>query len=92
MQPATRPAARHHLALAVADGVAGRPRVDVIGNVAFDYRRHQMARRAVLAWFVLGSIAMVILNNHVVTIPVAPKAWITLGATSPALHGAGGHG
>ena len=44
-----------------------------------------------IPWFVVGFIAMVILNS-VVTIPVAPKAWIALGTTLPGLHGAGRHG
>lgn len=33
-----------------------------------------------MPWFVLGFVAMVILNS-VVTIPAAPKAWIVLGTT-----------
>ena len=61
------------------------PVVFALGIVAVRRAAHtigQSASRAAppMPWFVLGFIAMVILNS-VVAIPAAPKAWIALGTT-----------
>lgn len=61
------------------------PVVIMLGIVAVRRAAHATGQSASPAappipWFVLGFIAMVILNS-VVTIPVAPKVWIALGTT-----------
>ena len=61
------------------------PLVMMLGIVAVRRAAHATGASASRAappmpWFVLGFIAMVILNS-VVTIPAAPKAWIVLGTT-----------
>jgi len=61
------------------------PVVITLGIIAVRRAAHATGKSASRAappmpWFVLGFIAMVILNS-VVTIPVAPKAWIVLGTT-----------
>jgi hypothetical protein len=70
----------------------GRPRIGVIeATLVSTFAFTKWLAAPSMPWFVLGFVAMVILNS-VVTIPVAPKAWIALGTTLPALHGAGRHG
>ena len=60
------------------------PVVLTLGIVALRRASHATRKTSPAAppmpWFVLGVVAMVILNS-VITIPAAPKAWIVLGTT-----------